>query len=213
MLIWLVNLFSLSKVVFKRLRHNLGIAFSALIGIVAVLSIIVCVPVFSHAVSSDVLSQQLNAKLLSTHRYLFSLHIYFLDSRSASVLSVEKTEQLTDIIQQDFSKFLGVKPSQIITEIQSGAINMTASSTGGGYNDPGVAWKTFRFLSNEKLPEIAKIVDGEWPAPDTSNEGPIKVAISENLADDAFLNLGDQYTIGDNIEVEIAGIWQPIDAE
>ena len=210
MLIWLVNLFSLSKVVFKRLRHNLGIAFSALIGIVAVLSIIVCVPVFSHAVSSDVLSQQLQAKLLSTHRYLFSLHIYFLDSCAASVLSVEKTEQLTGIIQQDFSKFLGVKPSQIITEIQSGATTM-ASSAGGGYNDPGIAWKSFRFLSNEKLPEIARIVDGDWPAPDTSNEGPIKVAVSENLADEAFLNLGDRYTIGDNIEVEIAGIWQPID--
>jgi putative ABC transport system permease protein len=213
MLIWLVNLFSLSKVVFKRLRHNLGIAFSALIGIVAVLSIIVCVPVFSHAVSSDVLKQQLNEKLISTHRYLFSLHIYFLDSRSASVLSVDKTDQLTNIIQQDTSKFLGVKPSQIITEIQSGAINMTSSSTGEGYIDPNIAWQTVRFLSNEKIPEIAKIVDGEWPAPDTSNEGPIKVAISENLADEAFLNLGDRYTIGDSIEIEIAGIWQPIDTK
>ena len=109
MLIWLVNLFSLSKVVFKRLRHNLGIAFSALIGIVAVLSLIVCVPVFSHAVSSDVLSQQLNAKVLSTHRYLFSMHIYFLDSRSASVLSVEKTEQLTGIIRARFLQVPGGK--------------------------------------------------------------------------------------------------------
>jgi len=30
-----------------------------------------------------------------------------------------------------------------------------------------------------------------------------------NLADEAFLNLGDRYTIGDSVEVEIAGIWQP----
>jgi putative ABC transport system permease protein len=209
MLIWLVNLFSLSKVVFKRLRHNLGIAFSALIGIVAVLAIVVCVPVFSHAVSSDVLRQQLNEKLVSTHRYLFSIHIYYLDSRSASVLSVEKTDQLTNIIRQDITKYLGVKPSQVITEIQSGAINM-ASAAGGGYNDPGISWKTFRFLYNEKLPEIAEIVDGEWPAPDTSSVGPIKVAVSEVLADDAFMNLGDRYMIGNDMEIEVVGIWRSI---
>ena len=211
MLIWLVNLFSLSKLVFKRLRHNLGIAISALIGIVAVLSIIVCVPVFSHAISSDVLRQQLNAKVVSTHRHLFSPHLYFLDSRSTSILSVEKTNQVTGIIRQDINKFLGLNPSEIVTEIQSGAINMT-SSAGGGYNDPGIAWKTFRFLSNEKIPEIAEIVDGEWPAPDNSSEGPIKVAVSEVMADDAFMNIGDVYTIGDNIEIQVVGIWRPINS-
>lgn len=209
MLIWLINLLSLSKVVFKRLRHNLGIAFSALIGIVAVLSIIVCVPVFSHAVSSEVLLQQLNDKVASTHRYLFSIHVYFLDSRSASVLNIDKTNQVTDIIRKDISSYLGVKPAEIITEIQSGALNM-ASSAGGGYNDPGIAWKTFRFLSNEKLPQITELIDGEWPAPDTSNSGPIKVAVSETMADEAFMNLGDQYTIGTDTVIEIAGIWRPI---
>ena len=67
---------------------------------------------------------------------------------------------------------------------------MTSSTTGEGYIDPNVAWQTIRFLSNEKIPEIAKIVDGEWPAPDTSNEGPIKVAVSENLADDCLFEPG-----------------------
>lgn len=210
MLIWLVNLFSLCNVVFKRLRHNLGIAISALIGIVAVLSLIICVPVFSHAVSSEVLRQQLNEKVATTHRFLFSLHLYFLDSRATSVLSVDKTDQLTNIIRQDFSKFLGLKPSEIINEMQSGAINIASTSGEGGTSDPGIAWKTFRFLSNEKLPQIAQIVDGEWPAPDTSSDGPIKVAISEVMADDAFMNVGDRYTIAENTEIEVAGIWQPI---
>ncbi len=208
MLIWFVNLYSMCSVVLKRLRHNLGIAISALIGIVAVLSIIVCVPVFSHAISSDVLRQQLNAKVISTHRHLFSLHMYFLDSRSASVLSVDRTDQITGIIKQDFQKFLGLDPTEIVTEMQSGAINI--SSSGGSNTDVGLAWKTFRFLSNEKIPELAQLVDGEWPAPDTSSEGPIKVAISEVMADDAFMNLGDRYTLGDNIEIEVVGIWRPI---
>jgi putative ABC transport system permease protein len=210
MLIWLVNLFSMCKVVFKRLRHNLGIAISALIGIVAVLSMVVCVPVFSYSVSSNVLKQELEAKVETTHRHLFSLHLYFLDSRSASVLSVEKSTQLTNIIRQDFTKYLGLKPSEIITEMQSGALNISAGGSTTPGSDLGTAWKTFRFLSNEKLPQIAQIVDGAWPTPDTSSNGPVQVAISEVMADDAFMNLGDRYKITDNLEIQVAGIWRPI---
>lgn len=209
MLIWLVNLYSMCIVVFKRLRHNLGITISALIGIVAVLSLIVCVPVFAYAVSSDVLKQELNEKVASTHRHLFSLHMYFLDSRTASVLTVEKTKQVTGIIQQDFTKFLGLKPSEIITEMQSGAVNMTAPSGSSG-SEVGIAWKTFRFLSDPKIPQLAQIVDGEWPAPDTSSDGPVKVAISEVMADDTFMNLGDTFTVAGNVQVQVVGIWRPI---
>lgn len=207
MLIRLVNIFSLWIVVFKRLRHNLGIAVSALIGIVAVLSIIVCVPVFSHAISSDVLRQELNEKVASSNRHLFSMHMYFLDSRSASVLNVDKTEQVTSFIREKITQYMKVKPSEIITEIQSGAVNITSASD--GYVDPSFAWKTIRFLSNEKIPEIATIVDGEWPPIDTSNEGPVQVAVSEVLADDLIVNLGDQYVIGENLEIKITGIWRP----
>jgi len=61
----------------QALWHNLGITVSALIGIISVLSLVVCVPVFSHAISGDVLRQQLNDKVNTTHRRMFSLpHVF-----------------------------------------------------------------------------------------------------------------------------------------
>ena len=73
---------SLVKVVFKRIRHNLGLSISALVGVIAIMSIIVAVPVFSHAVSSAVLKQQLEEKALTSQRRLFSIHYYNIDDSS-----------------------------------------------------------------------------------------------------------------------------------
>jgi putative ABC transport system permease protein len=206
---WCGNLISMGKIVFKRLRDNLGIAISALIGIIAVLSMIVCVPVFSYAVSSEVLRQELEAKVATSHRYLFSVHAYFLDGRSASLLSVKKVDELTQIIRQDFTNTLGVKPFEIITEIQSGPLNFSSVTGENGASDIGLSDQPFRFLSNAKIPQVAQLVDGEWPTPDTSSDGPIKVAISEVMAYGLVMNVGDRYQITDNLEIEIAGIWKP----
>jgi putative ABC transport system permease protein len=53
-------------------------------------------------------------------------------------------------------------------------------------------------------------VEGEWPEPDDNPEGPIRVAVSEKLADETFLNVGDRLKSGAT-EVEITGIWRAKD--
>ena len=53
---------SLVVLVFKRLFHNFGISVSAVVGVVAVLSIVVAVPIFSYSISSEVLQLQLVEK-------------------------------------------------------------------------------------------------------------------------------------------------------
>ena len=93
------NLFALLAVVAKRLWHNLGITVSALIGIVSVLSLVVCVPIFSHAISSDVLRQQLNDKVATTHRRMFSLHMYFVDTGATNLLDLNKVDAVTQFIE------------------------------------------------------------------------------------------------------------------
>ena len=56
------SLSAMLLVVYKRLRHNLGISVSAVVGIIAVMAIVICVPVFANAVSSKVLREQLSEK-------------------------------------------------------------------------------------------------------------------------------------------------------
>ncbi len=92
------NFISALALVFKRLRFNLGLSISAILGIVAVLAIVVCVPIFSNAVSSEILRQQLYEKALATRRSLFSMHMYYLDKRDASPMDVEKSEAVARFI-------------------------------------------------------------------------------------------------------------------
>ncbi|NTW37952.1 MAG: FtsX-like permease family protein, partial [Syntrophobacteraceae bacterium] len=60
------------------------------------------------------------------------------------------------------------------------------------------------------MPELAEIVDGEWPKPDPTGSGPIDVAVYEQTADDSFLNVGDIFQAASQ-QVRIVGIWRAID--
>ena len=199
---------SMLVVVLKRLRHNLGITISAIVGIIAILAMVVCVPVFSHAVSSEVLRSQLEEKAASTHRGLFSLHLYYIDQPSASAVTVDASERVTAAIRETSIRLMGLQPAQVIREIQSKAINWRAVKT--QYNlDATDPWFAMAFFSLEDLPKHAVLVEGQWPAASSGNGQPIQVAIMENTADDLFLNVGDIYRFRDS-QIQISGIWKPI---
>jgi putative ABC transport system permease protein len=202
----LYNLFSLFGLTLKRLWHNLGLSISALIGIIAVMAIVVCVPIFSHAVSSEVLRQQLEDKVANTHRSLFSLHYYLLDSNPTSTMDVQKSRLISDYLTRRFRELMGLKVSEIILEIESGVVKLS-SMEGSGYDNPEEPIINARFLLLDTLPKYVEIVEGKWPEPDDTLEGPLRVAVSEKLADEAFLNVGDRLKSG-GTELEIAGIWR-----
>ena len=85
----LENALAIAALVAKRLRHHLGLSLSSLVGIISVLSLVICVPVFTNAVLSQVLKQSLIEKSLSNHRSLFSLHVYYVDDSTNTSLSAQ----------------------------------------------------------------------------------------------------------------------------
>ncbi len=210
---WLADLFSsfLSalSLVFKRLSYNLGISVSAVLGIVAVLAIVICVPIFSNAVSSAVLKQELTDKALSTRRRLFSMHLYYLDKQNATPMDIAKSETVARYIEDNTPRLIGLNVEQIIMELQTIPIALKPVKVQANLN-PEESWINFGFVANETLPENARIVDGAWPRVDPAGSGPIQVAVLEDTADAYFLNVGDIYRSG-SLEVEISGLWQPVD--
>lgn len=202
-----VTLVSMMRVVIKRLRHNMGLAVSAIIGVVAVLGMVVCIPIFSHSVSGEVLRQQLAEKAESTNRYLFSMHTYYLDKRSASKLDAEKICAVTQMIRTQTQAQMGLGIDQMVIRLQSGNVDLSPLRVMGDAS-PGEPWISMTFISQENLPGLSDIVEGEWPAADTDGTGPIQVAVLQETADTSYLNIGDHFQVGD-LEVEIAGIWQP----
>jgi putative ABC transport system permease protein len=198
---------SMVIVVYKRLRHNIGLSVSALLGIVVILGFVVCVPVFSYTVSSEVLHSELQAKMETTHRGLFSLHVYYVDNTDKSPLNVSKVDTISKYITDGSQRLMGLKVKQLLSEIQSSTIEMNPVKVGSTKPMDG-PWATMHFDSLEKLPENGKIVDGKWPQ--TTSSGPIQVAIIKETADTDFMNVGDIFQFKDS-QIEITGIWEPRD--
>lgn len=202
----LINLFSLWMVILKRLWHNLGISLSAILGILSVLAIAVCVPVFSHSVSGQILKEQLLEKSTTTNRRLFSLHLYFIDNKSPSVLDIDKAGQVTEFIRSSMTESVGLPVEQIVLVAESGLQSVVALSE-RGYERPETALARWRFLSLAILPQYADMVEGEWPQPDASGSGPIRVALPVRLADEMDLEVGDRFQLPDT-QIEVAGFWR-----
>lgn len=199
------NLLAMLSLVYKRLRHNFGLTISALIGIVAVLGMVICIPVFSNAVSSKVLREQLSEKASSTNRGLFSLHMYYIDKRSASPLRVPIVEEVTNQINRGVSNYLGLNASHIDVEVQTNSLGwMPVVPRGTGR--PDEAWMNLSILSSRAVRDYGVIIEGKWP--EATEAGPIQTAVIEKTADEYFLNVGDRFKMGP-IEIEISGIWKP----
>jgi putative ABC transport system permease protein len=199
-------LYSMLGVMLKRIRHNLGISISTLIGILAILSIVIAVPVFSKAISGAILQQQLEDKASFSGKRLFSLHMYHVNT--SGLLTPDKVDKVTEFIHTRLPELLGIPIETIQTEIQSAPFDWKPVKP--AWNLPkDDSWMEMKFFSLEELPKYSQIIDGEWPAPATEPTNPIQVAIIEQAAEEYYLSVGDQYT-ADGIDIEIAGIWRPI---
>ncbi len=204
----LSTVFSMLVVIYKRVRHNLGLSISAILGIVAILSIVVAVPVFSRAISSEILRQELEEKALATQRGIFSLHIYHVNTGGG--MTLENNAAVTQFIQERFPENLGLKLDQIYAEIQSNNLDFQPEQpTAANSDDP---WMTMAFFTLDGFQENAELVEGSWPTANTDPSQPIQVLVTEQAADDYLLFVGDRFNSND-LAIEIAGIWRPIHIE
>lgn len=194
---------SLLVVVYKRIRHNLGLSISAILGIIAILSIVVAVPVFSRAISSEILGEELKEKATTTQRGLFSLHMYLVDTGGA--MTLEKNQAITDFIKARFPANLDLRLSQVYAEIQSNNLDWFPLPASG--TDDDEPWMEMAFFSLDQVTENAELIEGSWPDPNASGPA-IQVLVTAEAASDYLLFVGDHFT-SEGLEIEISGIWRP----
>ncbi len=206
MLSYIAIFSSLFRIVFKRIRHNLGLSISALVGIIAIISIIVAVPVFSHGVSSEVLRRQLEEKALISQRRLFSIHYYNIDDSSSMTMDI--VSKVNEFTNQRFTELLTLPIENIIEEVQSTSLHWDRVVPPGEGENSG-SWMEMAFFHLDNFKNQARIVEGEWPQEVSNPDQPIQTAVFASTADDLFLNIGDRFKSGD-IEIIITGFWEPI---
>jgi putative ABC transport system permease protein len=199
------NLISMLGLVLKRLRHNLGLTLSTLVGMVAILAVAVCVPIFSDAVSANVLHGQLIKLRGETSRQLFGMRFLYEEKSDHSMLDFTKTEAVTQFFKEQFQTQLGLPVDRVVTDIQTGSIVVTdlTERWPEGKNSPLGQWS---FVVQDLLPSHSQIVEGKWPDADTGSSGPIQVAVPQAMADEMLLKIGDHFLL-DTLEVEVVGFW------
>jgi putative ABC transport system permease protein len=209
--IWvgITNTLSLLSLAWKRLLHNPGIILSTLAGTIAIVTLVVCVPVFSNAISSDVLRQQLTEKAQSMHRGLFSIHYYFSDFTDPSLLNITGFDTVTRYINQRFPALLGLPVKLNEAAVETAAYNMVRVTNRWAGNEE--ANPTLKFIMLEDLPQKAQIIEGKWPDPQAAKNGPIEAVVLQDMADGNVLSVGDRLKYGD-VEIQISGVWVPQDA-
>ena len=116
---------SFFPVVFKRLMHHRGVSFSSIVGIISVISMIICVPVFTNAVLTKVLIETLTEKAKMNDRALFSIHTYYRDDTNFSSLSVASMQYISQWIKDQISNSMDARVENVYSETLTQAVSWT----------------------------------------------------------------------------------------
>ncbi len=202
------------SIVVKRLRHSLGLTLSAWVGILCVLTIAISIPVFTYAVSGELLRQQLAEQIAVSGHPLFSIRMYYqYDSRAP--LDIAGMRKLSQDLPKLTGDLVGIQPRQTVVEVNSTLVDlqMIPGPEAPDWSRADQIIMKLKFATMNGLPEHAVLRDGEWPKIDKGSTDPIQVAIYEDLADQLFINVGQQYKLSNGIVVEVSGIWKEISRE
>ena len=207
----LENVLAIAGVVTKRLRHHLGLSVSTLVGIISMLSLVICVPVFTNAVLSQVLKQTLIDKSVANRRSLFSLHVYYRADSTNTALTAQGADAVTRWINQQLTQQMGLRVANTLADIVTEVVVFKPVKYQS--SKPPFVVIHMDLVNTNLVPAKTRLVEGAWPTTAeaaATATGPVPVAIEESYADDNFLNVGDVLQ-ADNLTLEIVGIFRAID--
>jgi putative ABC transport system permease protein len=214
---------SICGVIFKRIRFNLGLTISAEIGIIAILTLVVTIPLFTNAILSQILHEQLREKATRNGRSLFSLHAYYLDQNNYSPVTVEGANAVAAYLRQEFEERMGLSVERVVMELTTRQLLWEPVKTRS--TSPPFQYLYLSLLSNDLLPQGANFVEGAIPkiedfrvtnTDQNAHSIVIPVAVHERLADENFINVGDIYRSkpgihSDEFSIEVVGIFRAKD--
>lgn len=207
------NLPSVFFIVSKRLRHYWNLSISAEAGIISVLSLVICVPIFTNSVMSRVFKQELTEKSIKYHRRLFSIHAYYMDDALYTPLTYENARYVSQWLDTNFSRSIGLKVKGVYLEATTKTL--TWKPVKFAASKPPFVDIQLGLMTNNIVPQKTELVEGVWPAYNPAEKtipDPLPVAVYEGFADDKFINVGDIYQMDNpKLRIKVVGIFRAID--
>ncbi len=214
---------SIILVAIKRLISQRGLVLAATLGLAAAISLTLSIPLYADAIyyrifESRVTSSELEDQINQRPPFSFVFHYnggWYGNKQWEDVVKADEylTNQVGSIIglpQQHMVRYFRTEPYGMYP----------LGETNFADENKRLALPSFAFMSG--FQENTTIIEGGFPTV-ASQDGPVEVLISEELATELGIQLGEGYQIyiqdetdlgtrtSTQVNVQVAGIWKPID--
>ena len=204
----------------KRLLAQRGLAVASLLGIFVATAVTMSIPLYANAVYQRMLNAEVKKKG-ELGRPPFAFMFRHIGSLSGAV-PLQELAPVDQYLTTQVVGDLGLTPKLFVRYLQSDIMRLyPATIKSYSALDKPLEWVSFGVLND--FEEHIKLIEGTMPAQfNGDNETPVEVLVSEELATETGLNIGEVYvtvtqykaeqtTITTQIPVQISGVWKPKD--
>jgi putative ABC transport system permease protein len=213
---WLLNFWGLLKVAGQRMRSYLGLVLALVAGFIVAVAIVVSIPLYADAVGYRILRAELQPDEEGRQRPPFA----YLFSRSAANgnrIQIDQYQKADEYLSKRAAGDLGLPVNVQVRYVTSDKLQLlpTSGSVAGGQE---LTYVGVAFAS--ELESKVEMVEGAFPRPAESKDGPVEVMVYQALADEIGVQVGEEYLVLERTDsptpvrlpVRIAGVWTARDA-
>jgi putative ABC transport system permease protein len=213
----LSNFFSLLIIAARRVWNQRLLMLCLLAGLVAAVGILSSIPLYADAVQHRLLQGELTEA--GTYRPPFSFLWRYIGTWNGNI-DQEKYRPLDEYLSQQSANTIGLSLSTLVRHAQTDKLRLFPAAEAQSFagREP-LLWMTLGFISG--LEDHIQLVEGEFPreaapgsAPDGAPGGDVEVLVSQTLADQLGVQVGERYNLlgqgsqGARIPVKIVGVWR-----
>lgn len=197
----------------RRLWNHRLLMLCLLVGLVAAVGLLSSVPLYADAAHHQLLQGELTEA--GTHRPPFAFLWRYVGAWHGD--ATWDTYMPTDeYLSQQAAGVVGLPLISMVRHVQTTNLRLFPATEAHGFaKDEPLLWTNLGFIS--ELEDHIEVIEGAFPSP--PGGGPpgdnIEILISQALAEVSGLQVGERYILfgsggeGDQLPVQIAGVWRP----
>ena len=215
-----MNLFSTLLLAARRLWNHRLLMLCLLVGLVAAVGLLSSVPLYADAAHHQLLQGELTEA--GTHRPPFAFLWRYVGAWHGDT-AWDTYTPADEYLSQQAADVVGLPPVSTVRHVQTTNLRLFPATEAQGFaKDEPLMWTNLGFISG--LEDHIEVIEGAFSSPPeggspADNGGhAIEILISQALAEQLGLQIGERYILfgsgseGEQLPVQIAGVWRPRNA-
>lgn len=196
-------------ILFRRLWRQRGLTLALAAGMLAVIALSAAIPIFADAAQYRVLQTQLQEN--SQGRPPFAFLFRYIGAWHGPI-SWARYASADAYLTQEASAQIGLPQQMLVRYARTENLQLFPADTDAYQDSDALFWTNLAFATD--LATHIELSEGQFPA--QAADGAIPVLISQALADESGIQVGESFLLrhpdGAHLPVRIAGVWRPKDA-